>query len=162
MMQRKFWGVLFLLCSAFILSSTAEAKSARDRFDFDSEPEVSIEIHSYDNQMIQAAQIAEINARKHSHRRCWRAVKNAMLEAAVLDERPTTRYAKQAGEELEKKFGFKRIDVSDPFAAPIGSVLVYGGRGAGHIEIRTEDGFVSDFISEHPSNRPLIGVYVRI
>lgn len=161
-MKRNYLSVLILLCATVVLSSTAEAKSARDRFEFDSEPEISTDIRSYDNQMIQAAQIAENNARKRSRRRCWRAVKNAMLEAKVLDERPTTRYAKQAGEELEKRFGFKRIDVRDPFAAPIGSVLVYGGRGAGHIEIRTEDGFVSDFISDHPSNRPLIGVYVRI
>ena len=44
---------------------------------------------------------------------------------------------------------------------PVGSVLVYGGRGAGHVEIRTEGGFVSDFVSRTPSERPLVGVYVK-
>ena len=30
---------------------------------------------------------------------------------------------------------------------PLGSVLVYGGKGAGHVELRTAKGFVSDFAS---------------
>ncbi|HEX5035588.1 MAG TPA: hypothetical protein VFX30_00295 [bacterium] len=153
-MQKKILSALLVLCGAAMFSSTAAAKS---------EPAaISTEIKSYDDQMIQAGEIAELNARAKSRRRCWRAVKDAMIAAQVLDDRPTTKYAKQAGEELEEKFGFKKIDVGNPFEAPIGSVLVYGGRGAGHIEIRTADGFVSDFVSDHPSNRPLIGVYVRI
>jgi hypothetical protein len=45
--------------------------------------------------------------------------------------------------------------------APVGSVLVYGGRGAGHVEFRTKQGFVSDFSTPNPSKRPLIGVYVK-
>jgi hypothetical protein len=61
---------------------------------------------------------------------------------------------------LEGKFGFKKLAVDDPFDAPIGSVLVYGERGAGHMEFRTKDGFVSDFIASSPSNRPLLGVKV--
>ena len=40
-------------------------------------------------------------------------------------------------------------------------MLVYGGRGAGHIEFRTNTGFVSDFYNTNPSTRPLIGVYVK-
>jgi len=40
-------------------------------------------------------------------------------------------------------------------------VLVYGGPGAGHVEFRTEQGFVSDFLSLHPSTRPLIGIYIK-
>ena len=159
-MRRKILSVLLALCGAMIISSTAFANSHDPS---DSDPAaINTEIHSYDDQMIQAGEIAEANARSRSRRRCWRAVKNAMIKANVLDDRPTTKYAKQAGQELEEKYGFKKIEVSDPFEAPIGSVLVYGGRGAGHIEIRTADGFVSDFVSDHPSNRPLIGVYVRI
>lgn len=161
-MQGKFLSVLVFLCGAVVFSSTASAKSAHSDADADATPAISTDIHSYDSQMIQAAQLAEDNAQQRSHRRCWRAVKTAMLEAKVIDERPTSRYAKQAGEELEQKFGFKKLDVSDPFDAPIGSVLVYGGRGAGHVEIRTADGFVSDHVSDHPSHRPLIGVYVRV
>ena len=46
-------------------------------------------------------------------------------------------------------YGFKKLPVSNPYEAPVGSVLVYGAkRAAGHVEIRTETGFVSDFRSE--------------
>ena len=46
-------------------------------------------------------------------------------------------------------------------AIAIAAVLVYGGNGAGHVELRTQQGFVSDFVSPIPSRRPLIGVYVK-
>jgi hypothetical protein len=53
--------------------------------------------------------------------------------------------------------------VSDPFSAPVGSVLVYGtARSVGHVELRTRDGFVSDFRSKTPSRRPLLGVYAKL
>jgi len=107
-----------------------------------------------------ATRIANSNARRHSHRQCWRAVKNALLQARVVSTRPTTRYAKQAGDELQKKYAFKKLQVRDPHQAPLGAILVYGGHGAGHVEIRTQKGFVSDFTNVRPSRRPLIGVYV--
>jgi hypothetical protein len=41
--------------------------------------------------------------------------------------------------------------------------LVYGsGRGPGHVEIRTVNGFVSDFRTPTPSHRPLIGIYAKV
>jgi len=115
----------------------------------------------YDSRMIHAAQIAESRARQHSIRSCWRYVKEALLEANVVDTYPGTTYAKQAGDELINKHGFRRLSISDPFKAPIGSVLVYGGPGAGHVEIRTKAGFVSDFESPTPSKRPLLGIFVK-
>ena len=115
----------------------------------------------YDSRMLRAAKIAEERARKHSQRRCWRYVKNALLAAEVVDTYPKTAYAKQAGEELSRNHGFRRLPIVDPMKAPIGSVLVYGGKGPGHVEIRTMAGFVSDFESPKPSKRPLIGVYVK-
>jgi len=115
----------------------------------------------YDARMIRAAKIAETRARKHSIKRCWRYVKTALLEADVIDSYPKTAYAKQAAQELTEKHGFRRLPIKDPFKAPVGSVLVYGGRGAGHVEIRTTDGFVSDFESAKPSKRPLLGVFVK-
>lgn len=115
----------------------------------------------YDKRMIKAAEIAAARARRNSISRCWRYVKQALLASNVIDSYPKTVYAKQAGAELQEKYGFKKIKVKDPFKAPIGSVLVYGGRGAGHVEIRTAQGFVSDFRSEKPSSRPLIGVYIK-
>ena len=115
----------------------------------------------YDSRMLQAAQIAEARARQHSVRSCWRYVKEALVAANVIDSYPQTAYAKQAGDELITKHGFRRLSICDPFKAPVGAVLVYGGRGAGHVEIRTRDGFVSDFESPTPSKRPLLGVFVK-
>lgn len=115
----------------------------------------------YDERLIEAARIAERRARARSIRRCWRFVKQALLKAEVVESYPRTVYARQAGTELTRDFGFHKIDVTDPHQAPVGAVLVYGGRGAGHVEIRTETGFVSDHASNNPSRRPLTGVYVK-
>ncbi len=115
----------------------------------------------YDNRMIRAAEIAQARARAHSTRRCWSYVKTALLQADVIESRPVTGYAKQAAQELSVNYGFKKMNISDPFKAPVGSVLVYGGKGAGHVEIRTTHGFVSDFESQTPSPRPLIGVFIK-
>jgi hypothetical protein len=115
----------------------------------------------YDQRMIAAAEIAAARAHAHSTERCWHSVKNALVDAQVIPTRPTTEYAKEAGDELQQKYGFTKIWVNSPFDAPVGAVLVYGGRGAGHVEIRTTTGFASDFISATPSTRPLLGVYVK-
>ncbi len=115
----------------------------------------------YDARMIAAAEIAAERAHAHSTDRCWHSVKNALVDAQVVPTRPTTEYAKEAGNELQEKYGFTRLYITSPFDAPVGAVLVYGGRGAGHVEIRTATGFVSDFISAKPSPRPLIGIYVK-
>jgi hypothetical protein len=115
----------------------------------------------YDARMIHAAQIAAERAHRHSTSRCWSSVKNALVDADVVPTRPTTEYAKQAGNELQEKYGFTKLRMTSPFDAPVGAVLVYGGRGAGHVEIRTATGFVSDFLSPTPSPRPLLGVYVK-
>jgi hypothetical protein len=115
----------------------------------------------YDARMIAAAQIAAERAHRHSTERCWHSVKNALVDAQVVPTRPTSEYAKEAGAELEQKYGFTKLRITSPFDAPVGAVLVYGGRGAGHVEIRTATGFVSDFISQTPSPRPLLGIYVK-
>ena len=115
-----------------------------------------------DPKLMRAATIAEERAHAHSRRQCWHYVKEALLASGVIRSRPTTVYAKQAGQELVNNFGFRKLAVSDPYQAPIGSVLVYNAsRAAGHVEIRTKDGFVSDFRSKTPSHRPLLGVFVK-
>lgn len=115
-----------------------------------------------DPKLCRAATIAEDRARAHSHSLCWHYVKEALVAAGVVCSRPTTSLAKQAGQELVSNYGFKKLPVSDPYAAPVGAVLVYGAaKAAGHVEIRTVDGFVSDFRSRTPSRRPLIGVYTK-
>ena len=117
--------------------------------------------YRYDSRMVRAAEIAASRAYGRSQGSCWRYVKNALLSAGLVDSRPTTAYAKQAAAELTSKYGFRRISCSDPYKAPLGSVLVYGGSGAGQVEFRTKTGFVSDFTTPRPSKRPLIGVYVK-
>ncbi len=115
----------------------------------------------YDQRMIHAAEIAAARAKKHSTSRCWHYVKDALVAAHIISTRPTTTYAKEAGGELTKSFGFQKLKETDPWKAPLGSVIVYGGKGAGHVELRTEKGFVSDFVSAHPSPRPLIGIFIK-
>ncbi len=90
-------------------------------------------------------------------------MKEALVAAGVVSSRPKSVFAKDAGQELVSNYGFKKLPVRDPFKAPVGSVLVYGARrrAAGHVELRTKDGFVSDFRSKVPSPRPLLGVYVK-
>ncbi len=116
-----------------------------------------------DPKLRRAATIAEERARAHSRSRCWHYVKEALVAAGVVSSRPKSEFAKDAGQELVSSYGFKKLAVRDPFKAPVGSVLVYGARrrAAGHVELRTRDGFVSDFRSRTPSHRPLLGVYVK-
>jgi hypothetical protein len=115
----------------------------------------------YDKRMLAAAEIASARAARHPKYLCWRHVKVALLRANVIDSYPKTVYAKQAASELQSSFGFKKLPLKDPFQAPKGAVLVYGGSGPGHIELRSEKGFVSDFVSLTPSHLPLIGIYVK-
>jgi len=112
--------------------------------------------------LTRAASIAQERAHAHSKSRCWRYVKNALLASGIISSYPKSAYAKQAGEELVRVYGFKKLPIRDPYAAPIGAVLVYGSRrAAGHVEIRTKTGFVSDFQNKKPSPRPLIGIYAK-
>ena len=115
----------------------------------------------YDSRMICAAEIALRRAHPKTTWHCWRSVKDALLAAKLVSSRPTSPWAKQAGAELCRKFGFARLEINDPLKAPVGAVVVYGGSDAGHVELRTNDGFVSDFVSPTPYPRPLIGVYVK-
>jgi hypothetical protein len=117
-----------------------------------------------DPKLCRAATIAQERANAHSHSLCWRFVKEALVAAGVVRSRPTTLLAKQAGQELVNNYGFKKLPVSNPYEAPLGAVLVYGATraAAGHVEIRTQDGFVSDFRSKTPSRRPLIGVFAKV
>ena len=115
----------------------------------------------YDARMLRAVRLAQDRAHDRTTWHCWAYVKNALLAANVVPSRPTTLYARQAGEELVRHFGFKQLREMDPRRAPIGAVVVYGGGDAGHVELRTESGFVSDFFSPTPYPRPVLGIYVK-
>jgi len=117
---------------------------------------------SIDPKLRRAATIAEERAHAHSRTQCWHYVKHALFSAGVISSYPKTAYASEAGDELIRSYGFKRLPIRDPYAAPIGAVLVYGNKNRGHVEIRTKDGFVSDFRSPTPSKRPLMGVYAKL
>jgi len=116
-----------------------------------------------DNRLTQAATIAQERAHAHSRSMCWHYVKDALLASGVIDSRPKSELARDAAAELVNNYGFKRLSITDPFSAPVGSVLVYGtARSVGHVELRTKNGFVSDFRSPTPSRRPLMGVYAKL
>lgn len=124
-------------------------------------PTAKVDPH-LDPRLMRAASIAQERSHAHSKSRCWRYVKEALLASGVIDSRPKTALAKQAANELVQDYGFKKLPIRDPFAAPVGAILVYNARGAaGHVEFRTKNGFVSDFRSKTPSKRPLMGVFVK-
>lgn len=159
----------------------ATSTSAKPEFVFrdkDGKPQsVSVETNYYpkelnnpvakiDNRLnpklMRAATIAQERANAHSRARCWQYVKEALLASGAVSSYPKTAYAKEAGQELVNSYGFKKLAVRDPFKAPVGAVIVYGAsKAAGHVEIRTKEGFVSDFRSKVPSPRPLLGVYAK-
>jgi len=177
--------LIFVVASAFLTASAAHAagvaSSSKSEFTFKDAsgktqtasiiskfypkkieyPVAKID-RSMNPKLLRAATIAEERARAHSRERCWHYVKEALLAAGAVSSYPKTPYAKQAAQELVSSYGFKKLPVRDPFKAPVGSVLVYGDKkAAGHVEIRTRDGFVSDFKSKIPSPRPLIGVFTK-
>ena len=115
----------------------------------------------YDPRMIRAAQIAKQRAKPTMTWRCWAYVKDALLAAHVVENRPVTAWARQAGAELTRNYGFRKLPTRNPYAAPVGAVIVYGGHDAGHVELRTENGFVSDFVSRRAYPRPVLGIYVK-
>jgi hypothetical protein len=114
-----------------------------------------------DPRLLRAASIADDRAHARSKARCWHYVKEALVAAGAVSSYPTTAYAVQAGQELVRSYGFKRLSVRDPYDAPLGAVLVYshGRNGAGHVEIRTRNGFVSDYSSKNRCRYPLLAVY---
>jgi hypothetical protein len=109
--------------------------------------------------LTRAATLAEERANAHSQASCWHYVKHALFSAGVISSYPKTAFAAEAGDELMRSYGFKRLPIRDPYAAPVGAVLVYRNGTRGHVEIRTKDGFVSDYHSKYRCGYPLIAVY---
>ncbi len=83
------------------------------------------------------------------------------VASGVIDTYPKSNYAWQAGEELERDFGFTRLPIHDQFAAPIGSVLVFGSGPESHVVIRTKNGFASDYWTKNRCKYPLVAVYAK-
>jgi hypothetical protein len=117
-----------------------------------------------DMKLMRAASFAQERAHAQSRAHCWHAVKEALVASGVIDRYPQTNYGYQAGEELVRDFGFQKLDdVHDPYDAPVGAVLVYdrGANGAGHVELRTKDGFVSDYHSKNRCKFHLVAAYAK-
>ncbi len=114
-----------------------------------------------DPSLRRAATIAQERSSARTKARCWRYVKEALLAAGAVSSYPKTNYACQAGEELVRSFGFKKLPMRDPYAAPLGAVIVYGkgAGGAGHVELRTKTGFASDYHSKNRCYYPVLAVY---
>jgi hypothetical protein len=112
-----------------------------------------------DPRLTRAATLAQERANAHSQGECWHYVKHALFSAGIISSYPKTANAAEAGDELMRSYGFRRLPIHDPYAAPVGAVLVYGNRNRGHVEIRTKDGFVSDYHSKDHCSYPLIAVY---
>ncbi len=114
-----------------------------------------------DPRLRRAASIAQERANARTRARCWRYVKVALLAAGAVESYPKTAYARDAGDELVRNHGFKRLPIRDPYAAPLGAVIVYRNArgGAGHVELRTANGFVSDYRSRNKCYYPLLAVY---
>lgn len=114
-----------------------------------------------DPRLRRAATIAQERSHARTKARCWRYVKEALLAAGAVSSYPKSTYACQAGDELVRAYGFKKLPIRDPYAAPLGAVIVYGkgARGAGHVELRTKNGFASDYHSKNRCYYPVIAVY---
>jgi hypothetical protein len=113
-----------------------------------------------DPKLMRAASIADERSHARSKARCWHYVKEALVASGAVTSYPRSAYARQAGEELVRFYGFRKLSVNDPYDAPLGAVLVYShGSKAGHVEIRTKNGFVSDYHSKTHCRYPLIAVY---
>lgn len=112
--------------------------------------------------LMRAATIAQERANARSKGRCWHYVKEALVAAGAVSSYPKTAYAAEAGAELVRSYGFTKLSVRDPYAAPVGAVLVYGNVPRGHVEIRTRDGFVSDYHSKNRCFYPLVAAYAKL
>ncbi len=115
-----------------------------------------------DPSLIRASKLAEQHAAPRSILRCWHYVKAALVDAGAVRSCPTTAYAFQAADELVARHGFVKLRGNDPYSAPVGSVLVYSGHGAGHVELRTAHGFASDYRSIWACRFHLIGIYAKL
>ena len=98
---------------------------------------------------------------------CYRYVKQALQAAGAVPDYLPGAAAKDAGPHLERRGFVNLLDrpgsgIASPYDAPVGAVIVYGAapgatdRNAryGHIEIRTRDGFASDYFSPNARTGP--------
>lgn len=135
-----------------------------------------------------AAAIARRSVRARSAGLCYRYVKRALLAGGAVDHYLGGVAACEAGPLLEREgfvdiLGLAGAGIASPYDAPTGAVIVYKATATatdrnriyGHIEIRTDDGFASDYFSASartgaasngltlvsPRGRAVSGIYVK-
>ncbi|HEX8373203.1 MAG TPA: hypothetical protein VF585_10515 [Chthoniobacterales bacterium] len=116
-------------------------------------------------EMVHASLLARQGSLPQSTGYCWRFVKKALVKAGAVKSYPKTNLACEAGKELVEVYGFKKLRVSSPWKAPVGSVLVYAANSryrAGHVEIRGSNDFISDYRGRRPAAFRFIGAYARV
>ena len=94
--------------------------------------------------------------------RCYKYVKIALLASGMTKHYLGQEAAKNAGPELKKEGYRDLLDNQDhgmksPYDAPEGAVIVYDVTDRtpwGHIEVRINGGFASDYFSERPRTSP--------
>lgn len=115
---------------------------------------------------------------------CYKYVKIALLASGMVRHYLKGEAARDAGPELQKD-GYRNLldnpahGLKSPYDAPVGAVIVYDvtdGSRWGHIEVRTSEGFASDYFSPRPRttkngqettstmsgrNRKVIGIWVK-
>jgi len=97
--------------------------------------------------------------------RCLKAVRIAVQKAKGMPLKGDVLYAKDFGPVLVRKYKAKKLPISCPKKAPVGAIIVYGPwkksrTRAGHVEIKTVRGYVSDHISKQPYPGPVKGIYL--
>lgn len=97
--------------------------------------------------------------------RCAQILKKSLFDAGLIksiNDLPGHANSSGIKQGLEKN-GFKKCSgISNPRSAPNGAVLIYHARSSslrgdagapyGHIEMKTPDGYVSDFVAQTPRN----------
>jgi hypothetical protein len=94
-----------------------------------------------------------------------KAVRIAIQKSKGMPLKGDVIYAKDFAPVLVEKYKAKRLPVKDPKKAPVGAVIVYAPwkksrNRAGHVEIKTRIGYVSDHISKNPYPGPVIGIFL--
>lgn len=137
---------------------------------------------------LKSASIARQSVLARSAGLCYRYVKRALLAGGAVDHYLGGKAALEAGPLLVQEgfvdiLGLPTAGIRSPYDAPEGAVIVYKAtptatdrnRIYGHIEIRTADGFASDYFSQRArtgprdnglalnsaSGRVVCGVYVK-
>jgi hypothetical protein len=113
-----------------------------------------------------------------SYKYCLAGVKTALQIGGVVDRYLPGSAAQGSGPTLERS-GFVNLlktdykdKIKSPYDAPLGSVIVYSGGRYGHVEIKTDQGFISDYFSKNArtgsaasglngAGRKVIGVYIK-